>query len=131
MQADQLGWQVLCIAPAVQRDGLGTRKTRSSTITALHVGDLTVRWRCRYTSYGRHFTTKQKLIIVNSHLLPLLLEGDTVVDSSCGANEWVPDLRAACLRVREFTVSPDLQLRCPAPTPGQRHEQDVQPAQAG
>ena len=61
---------------------------------------------CRYTSYGRHFTTKQKLIIVNSVLLPLLLEGDMAVDSSCGANEWVPDLRAACLRVREFTVRP-------------------------
>ena len=66
---------------------------------------------CRYTSYGRHFTTKQKLIIVNSVLLPLLLEDDMAVDSSCGANEWVPDLRAACLRVREFTVRPASRYR--------------------
>lgn len=52
---------------------------------------------CRYTSYGRHFTQDEHLRVLNEFLLPLIHDGDTVVDFSCGANVWVPMLKNMCL----------------------------------
>ena len=44
----------------------------------------------RYTSYGRHFAHQTLLRHVTDRLLPLLHNGDCVVDFSCGKNEFIP-----------------------------------------
>lgn len=45
---------------------------------------------CRYSSYGRHFTKQVLLQRVAQMLTFYLLDGDTLVDFSCGANAFVP-----------------------------------------
>ena len=48
---------------------------------------------CRYSSYGRHFTKTDKLTDTARLLCRYLVNGDTVVDFSCGANAFVPIVR--------------------------------------
>ena len=60
--------------------------------------------RCRYTSYGRHFTQGGHLQALNQFLLPYIREEDTIVDFSCGPNVWGPMLKTACLQ--QGIVSP-------------------------
>ena len=55
-------------------------------------------WLCRYTSYGRHFTKGPQLEAVVQRLQDFLLAGDTVVDFSCGANEFVPMVKETALK---------------------------------
>ena len=64
----------------------------------VHVGRhllLCVRARS-YTSYGRHFTKREHMKKLCERLVPFLLPGDTVVDFSCGSNEFVPLLKRLC-----------------------------------
>eukprot|EP00271_Cylindrocystis_brebissonii_P000056 TRINITY_DN1004_c0_g6_i3.p1 TRINITY_DN1004_c0_g6~~TRINITY_DN1004_c0_g6_i3.p1 ORF type:complete len:1293 (-),score=211.39 TRINITY_DN1004_c0_g6_i3:1358-4936(-) len=42
----------------------------------------------RYTSYGRHFTNTDKLDLIVSRLLPYVVDGDCLVDTCCGANDF-------------------------------------------
>ena len=49
-----------------------------------------------YTSYGRHFTKPEHMRKLCKRLVPFLLPGDTVVDFSCGSNEFVPLLKRLC-----------------------------------
>lgn len=51
---------------------------------------------CRYTSYGRHFTASAALDGLNHQLEPFIRHEDTIVDFSCGANEWLPMLKSLC-----------------------------------
>ena len=73
--------------------------------------------RPRYTSYGRHFTHRDRLVSVNQVLLPHLQPDDMVVDTSCGANDWVPLLREACKRQRGFSVRIGWCLMCEGAAP--------------
>ncbi|KAK9844902.1 hypothetical protein WJX74_008431 [Apatococcus lobatus] len=51
----------------------------------------------RYTSYGRHFTKAPQMEAVATRLLDFLSRGDTVVDFSCGSNEFVPMVKRMAL----------------------------------
>lgn len=42
----------------------------------------------RYTSFGRHFTKKEKLIEIVDRLHWYVQPGDTIVDFSCGLNDF-------------------------------------------
>ena len=50
----------------------------------------------RYTSFGRHFTKTELLEKLSTELVKFIDNGDTIVDFSCGANEWVPMMKALC-----------------------------------
>ncbi|KAK9794309.1 hypothetical protein WJX73_003070 [Symbiochloris irregularis] len=52
----------------------------------------------RYTSYGRHFTLTPMLKLLSEQLVPFMDHEDTVVDFSCGANEWVPLMKRECAK---------------------------------
>lgn len=49
----------------------------------------------RYSSYGRHFTHPTLLQQVTNRLVPLLRNGDCLVDFSCGKNEFIPMVKEA------------------------------------
>ena len=51
---------------------------------------------CRYTSYGRHFTITEQLRTLSKQLVLFMKHGDTIVDFSCGANEWLPMMKTMC-----------------------------------
>lgn len=51
----------------------------------------------RYSSYGRHFTKPEHLRYVSGKLQLFAQHGDTVVDFSCGSNEFVPLFKRECL----------------------------------
>lgn len=42
----------------------------------------------RYTSFGRHFTVKEKLAAVAKILEPYMTDGDVLVDMCCGSNDF-------------------------------------------
>ena len=52
----------------------------------------------RYTSYGRHFTLDYKLQALSERLVTYINDGDTIVDFSCGANDWVPRMQEESAR---------------------------------
>eukprot|EP00232_Nephroselmis_pyriformis_P015356 CAMPEP_0182896066 /NCGR_PEP_ID=MMETSP0034_2-20130328/26055_1 /TAXON_ID=156128 /ORGANISM="Nephroselmis pyriformis, Strain CCMP717" /LENGTH=266 /DNA_ID=CAMNT_0025029923 /DNA_START=11 /DNA_END=807 /DNA_ORIENTATION=- len=62
----------------------------------------------RYTSYGRHFTVEDVLDKITDSLLPRLRGGDTVVDFSCGSNDF---LKGLCAKAEAQGFSPPLQPR--------------------
>ncbi|KAK3284967.1 hypothetical protein CYMTET_7408 [Cymbomonas tetramitiformis] len=43
----------------------------------------------KYTTFGRHFTTLEKLEMVTNQLLRRIRPGDCIVDFSCGSNEFI------------------------------------------
>lgn len=53
---------------------------------------------CRYSSYGRHFTKIDQLRIVAKKLEVFINPGDTIVDFSCGYNQFLPLLKRHCLQ---------------------------------
>eukprot|EP00891_Asterochloris_glomerata_P009819 jgi/Astpho2/9819/Aster-x1611 len=59
----------------------------------------------RYSSYGRHFTMEEKLKIVARKLATFLENGDLVVDFSCGANAWIPEVKKTALELMGTRVS--------------------------
>jgi hypothetical protein len=54
--------------------------------------------KCRYSSYGRHFSQPPLLQAVAEILEQFMRPNDVVVDYSCGANEWVPMVKRWCHR---------------------------------
>jgi hypothetical protein len=50
----------------------------------------------RYTTFGRHFTRPRILASCASSMALFLRHGDCVVDSSCGANDWLAAVSAVC-----------------------------------
>eukprot|EP00898_Chlorokybus_atmophyticus_P001657 jgi/Chlat1/2492/Chrsp175S02363 len=62
-------------------------------------------YRNRFTSFGRHFTTDQKLREVAMRMAFVIHEGDTVVDFCCGANHWSVFLAEQCKELGHRNVS--------------------------
>ena len=54
---------------------------------------------CRFTSFGRHFSDGEILNFVADKLVPFLLDGDILIDFSCGRNEFLPLVRQRAAEV--------------------------------
>lgn len=69
---------------------------------------------CRYSSYGRHFTKRSHLQIVAKKLGVLINPGDTVVDFSCGSNEFIPLVKEHCKRLGKAITGKAFDIITPA-----------------
>jgi hypothetical protein len=80
---------------------------------SLRVANAPFLFSTKYTSYGRHFTVPARLAQAAARAALFMRHGDTVVDFSAGANDWLPAVaqRAAAaglrgLSFRGFDVFP-------------------------
>lgn len=80
------------------------RRILDTSFAQLRVAFAPFNFSCRYTSYGRHFTRPSVLQDVSNRLALFLRHGDTAVDSSCGANDWLPSVRKAAADVGIFSL---------------------------
>jgi hypothetical protein len=72
---------------------------------SLRVANAPFLFSTKYTSHGRHFTVPARLAQAAARAALFMRHGDTVVDFSAGANDWLPAVaqRAAAAGLRGLT----------------------------
>lgn len=77
----------------------------------------------RYSSFGRHFTRPRILHSCASYMALFLRHSDCCIDTSCGANDWLPAVQRTCrqhgiqgVQYRAFDLFPAQNRQPGAPT---------------